>query len=81
MGKKQCPPPDNRRGGHKTITGATSEAGTAYPFGAPKLIPRFSGVRVTRSLVLYVCFVDRCLSFCPLSFDHYVVCSSTIYGF
>ena len=23
----------------------------------------FSGVRVTRSLVLYVCFVDRCLSF------------------
>jgi len=26
--------------------------------------PIFSGVRVTRSLVLYVCFVDRCLSFC-----------------
>jgi len=26
----------------------------------------FSGVRVTRSLVLCVCFVDRCLSFCPL---------------
>jgi hypothetical protein len=25
--------------------------------------PVFSGVRVTRSLVLYVCFVDRCLSF------------------
>jgi hypothetical protein len=25
----------------------------------------FSGVRVTRSLVLCVCFVDRCLSFCP----------------
>jgi hypothetical protein len=24
----------------------------------------FSGVRVTRSLILYVCFVDRCLSFC-----------------
>ena len=24
----------------------------------------FSGVRVTRSLVLYACFVDRCLSFC-----------------
>ena len=23
----------------------------------------FSGVRVTRSLVVYVCFVDRCLSF------------------
>ena len=25
----------------------------------------FSGVRVTRPLVLCVCFVDRCLSFCP----------------
>jgi hypothetical protein len=30
--------------------------------------PVFSGVRVTRSLVLYVCFVDRCLSFCTFSF-------------
>ena len=27
--------------------------------------PVFSGVRVTRSLVICVCFVDRCLSFCP----------------
>jgi hypothetical protein len=34
----------------------TSEAGTAYTSGTP---PVFSGVRVTRSLVLYVCFVDR----------------------
>jgi hypothetical protein len=41
------------------------------------LPPVFSGVRVTRSLVLYVCFVDRCLSFCTFSF----VCSSSIYGF
>jgi hypothetical protein len=32
--------------------------------------PVFSGVRVTRSLVLCVCFVDRCLSFCPFSFGH-----------
>jgi hypothetical protein len=24
----------------------------------------FTGVRVTRSLVLYVCFLDRCLFFC-----------------
>ena len=30
--------------------------------------PVFSGVRVTRSLVLYVCFVDRCFSFCTFSF-------------
>ena len=42
--------------------------------------PVFSGVRVTRSLVLYVCFVDRCLSFCTFSFGHCVVCSS-ICGF
>ena len=41
--------------------------------------PVFSGVRVTRSLVLYVCFVDRCLSLCTVSFGHCVVCSSSIY--
>ena len=28
----------------------------------------FSGVRVTRSLVLCVCFVDRCLSLCSIFF-------------
>jgi hypothetical protein len=44
-------------------------------------LPAFSEVRVTRSLVLCVCFVDRCLFFCTFSFGHYcVVCSST-YGF
>ena len=36
---------------------------------------------VTRSLVLYVCFVDRWLSFCTFSFGHCVVCSSSICGF
>ena len=30
--------------------------------------PILSGVRVTRSLVLYVCFIDRCLSFCTFFF-------------
>jgi hypothetical protein len=30
--------------------------------------PVFGGVRVTRSLVLCVCFVNRCLSFCTLYF-------------
>jgi hypothetical protein len=40
----------------------------------------FSGVRVTRSLVLCVCFVDLCLSFCTFSFGHCVVCSWSIYG-
>ena len=43
--------------------------------------PVFSGIRVTRYLVLYVCFVDRCLSFCTFSFGHCVVCSSSIVGF
>ena len=44
-------------------------------------LPRvFSGVLVTRSLVLYVCFSDRCLSFCAFPVGHCVVCSS-IYGF
>jgi hypothetical protein len=38
--------------------------------------PVFSGVRVTRSLVLDVCLVDRCLSFCTFSFGQCVVCSS-----
>ena len=45
----------------------------------PSTPPVFSGVRVTRSLVLCVCFVDRCLSFCTFSFGHCVVCSSSIY--
>jgi hypothetical protein len=39
----------------------------------------FSEVRVSRSLVLGVCFVDRCLSFCTFSFGHRVFCSSSIY--
>jgi len=43
--------------------------------------PGFSGIRVTRSFVLYVCFVDRWLSFCTLYFGHCVVYSSSIYGF
>jgi hypothetical protein len=62
----------------------TSGAGTAHPSGVPEFTPPtvFNGVRVTRSLVLCVCFVDRCLSFYAFSFDHCVVCSSSsIYGF
>ena len=37
-------------------------------------------IHVTRRLVLYLCFVDRCFSFCSFSCCHCVVCSS-IYGF
>ena len=49
--------------------------------GAPELTPGFLWGRVTRSLVLYVCFVNRCLSVCTFSFSHCDVCSSSIYGF
>ena len=52
----------------------TSGAGSAYPSGSPDFTPCFSGIRFTRSLVLCVCFVDRCLSFCPFSIGHNVVC-------
>jgi hypothetical protein len=48
--------------------GATSGPGTAYPSGAPAFTLIFSGVHVTRSLVVCVCFVDRCLSFCTFFF-------------
>ena len=40
--------------------------------------PVLSGVRVTRSLALCFCFVDRCLSFCTFSLGHCVVWSSAI---
>ena len=40
--------------------------GTAYLSGAPEFIPVFSGVHVTRSLVLYVCFVLLYFFFWPL---------------
>jgi hypothetical protein len=36
----------------------SSGEGTAYPSGASEFSPVFSGVRVTRSLVLYECFVE-----------------------
>ena len=38
----------------------------------------FSGVRFTRLLVLCACFVAGCLSFCPFSFGHCVICPSSI---
>jgi len=61
------------------MTGATSGAGTAYPFWMHLRSPTvFSGVRVTRSLALCVMFVDCCLSFfiwtlCCLSFDLWIL--------
>ena len=43
--------------------------------------PVFSVIPVPRFLYLCVCFVDRCLSFCPFCFSHCVVYSSSIYEF
>ena len=42
--------------------------------------PVLSGVRVTRSVVVCVFLVDRCLSFCPFCYGHCIVCP-TIYRF
>ena len=50
-------------------------------FGGGSYCSIFSGIRATRSLVLCVCFGNRCLSFCTFSFGHCIVCSSSIYGF
>jgi len=50
-------------------TGTTGLSGTAYTL--PRHLsshPVFSVVHVTQSLVLCVCFVDRCLSYCPFFF-------------
>jgi hypothetical protein len=74
----------------RRITGFVSRLTQRVPLVEQELLtlpehlsspPVFSGVRVTRSLVLYVCVVDRCLSFCTLTFGHCVVCSSSIYRF
>ena len=52
------------------------------PFRSTWVHPRvFCGIRATHALVLWLYFVDRCLSFCTFSFDHCVVCSSSIYRF
>ena len=72
------------------ITGFVTRLTRRVPLVEPELLtlsehlsspPVLSGVSVTRSSVLFVCFVDRCLSFCPFSFGHFVVSFSSIYGF
>ena len=74
----------------RLITGFVTRLTRRLPLMEQKLLtlpehirspPVSTGVRVTRSLVLYACFVDRCLSFCSFSFCHCVVCFASIYGF
>jgi hypothetical protein len=54
----------------------TDDTGIAYSSGA---LPVLRGVRVARSLVLCICFVDRYLSFSPFSFNHCVVCPLVLF--
>ena len=42
--------------------------------------PGFSRVVLPDILFSLWCFVDRCLSFYPFTFDHCVICPSSIYG-
>jgi hypothetical protein len=59
------------------INGVTQNTATWTRCQIPLFFIMLSGVRVTRSLVLCVCFVDRCLYF---FLGHCGVCSSSIYG-
>jgi hypothetical protein len=59
--------------------GATIGAGTVALPGAPELSPVLIGVRVAQYFVVCVCFFFfyHCLSFCPFSFGHCVICPSS----
>ena len=61
-------------------TGLASGTGTAYPSETLEFTSALSGVRFARSFVFCV-LLDRCLSVCPFSFGHCVVCLSSISGF
>ena len=65
------------------ITGFVTRLTRRVPLLEQELLtlPVFSGIRVTRSLVLCVWFIDSCLSFCTFLFGHCGVCSSSTYGF
>jgi len=60
------------------MTSATNGTGTITLLEHLSSPLVFSEIRVTRSLVLCVCFADRCLSFCTFSFGDCVVCSLRI---
>ena len=62
------------------ITGFVTRLARRAPLVELLTSQTFSAVRVTRFLILCVCFVDHCLSFCSFSFGHCVFCPS-IYGF
>jgi hypothetical protein len=47
---------------HFASHSSNNHGNNAYPSRALEFTPSFSGVSVTRSFVLCVCFVDRCLT-------------------
>ena len=53
---------------HEIINLFISTDRSSFPNNKISIFTGFSEVRVTQSLVLCVCFVDRCLSFCTFSF-------------
>jgi hypothetical protein len=50
-----------------STTGATTGAGTAYPYDVPKFSPAFSGIRV--ALSLFVLFSLGQCNICPSIYD------------
>ena len=58
-----------------STTVATSGAGTAYPSGTPNFPLIYGGVRDAQSLLFcFLLFLYHCLSVCPFSFGHCIVC-------
>jgi hypothetical protein len=71
-----------------TYTGVQHDFHTIWSFisyttgvtcGAPEFTPGFSRVRVARCLVFCVVLCRLLFGFCPVSVDHCVVCSSSIW--
>ena len=59
--------------------GATCAAGSAYPSGAPEIVPSFCGVCVAQSLVFFV--VSSVLLFVCLSFSILAMALSVYFRF
>ena len=75
-----------------STTSATCGAGIAYPSRTPEFTPVFGGVRDARSLIFYVALCRSlfvllsffiwlwyCVSFCPFSFGHGIVCTFVLF--
>ena len=70
--------PIHRVCNQSSTSGSISGAGTAY-HSYLCASPLFRGVRDTQSFVFCVAFIDNCLSVCPLSVGHCVVCPFVLF--